>query len=770
MVFSGADKTNVEDWSTHYELLPPSSRLPLPLHDVIAKEVAQAAPIAAHQQPVAPPVPHELAMQPVASPPPTVNGDPIKIPQPRSSHTDPAGSVTNPTGPDAQEDAKPSGAAVPAIHHVNLPPFWPNSPSAWFLQVEAHFHLRQITSQQTRHKRLVSCLPSDVAEDLADIIASPNSSHPYDTLKAAIISRKSESEHNRLQQLIRATELGDHRPSQLLRRMRQLLGGPSAPQEEKLLCELFLQRFPQSMVPVFVAAGDVPLDTLAEMADRVADYSRAHSLNAVTTPPPASAADPALASIENRLDTLVRRLDDFVPAHRRPSSRWALLRLSWVTYVSTMPAASLGLTNKAPPGRTGGWPRNAAATMADTQTGYDPDSMMWTTIPPSDSRPELSQPFKSTALVAAVARREKANNAQMVASANAASLAAAFEDDAGACCSTISPPATRSTGLQRRYKRPVWQPQPLPKPKAMDFVIVLKPRTQLFLTAVFLKNGTGSLFIAHLGVTAKRLVTVVIVRDQNLILVYSSNPHLADKLIIVTVRSSDTEATLRESLYWPDGEILLVRRLGTSNKSYKKHLPACSRCGSVGHRPDPTPVPALNQTFAASAESRCHSRMALTLLTNARPGALCVVDLMSPGTGAIRNATGRRHPSPTLLHRKVKPVPRRKMSAPMEATAAVLSADPQGAQPSTTNPVSSSRPNSGRISSQGAYSGAGFARSAQTEPAISRTQISWPGRFLMGHPRSAGSPGERLGRGSLAVPTFHDSRSKLGIPSASTWE
>ncbi|KAH6923043.1 hypothetical protein HPB50_020767 [Hyalomma asiaticum] len=61
---------------------------------------------------------------------------------------------------------------------------------------------------------------------------------------------------------------------------------------------------------------DVPVDTLAEMADRVADYSQEHSLNAVTTPPPSTAADPALASIENRLDALVRCFDDFVPAHR----------------------------------------------------------------------------------------------------------------------------------------------------------------------------------------------------------------------------------------------------------------------------------------------------------------------------------------------------------------------------------------------------------------------------------------------------------------------
>ncbi|KAH6920021.1 hypothetical protein HPB50_028994 [Hyalomma asiaticum] len=45
--------------------------------------------------------------------------------------------------------------------------------------------------------------------------------------------------------------------------------------------------------------GDVPEDTLAEISDREADYSLAHSLNAVTT-----AADPALASIENRLAPL----------------------------------------------------------------------------------------------------------------------------------------------------------------------------------------------------------------------------------------------------------------------------------------------------------------------------------------------------------------------------------------------------------------------------------------------------------------------------------
>ncbi|KAH8026078.1 hypothetical protein HPB51_015427 [Rhipicephalus microplus] len=47
---------------------PPSSRLSSPLRDVIAEEVAQAVPVAAHQQPVPMPVTHPPAMQPVATP------------------------------------------------------------------------------------------------------------------------------------------------------------------------------------------------------------------------------------------------------------------------------------------------------------------------------------------------------------------------------------------------------------------------------------------------------------------------------------------------------------------------------------------------------------------------------------------------------------------------------------------------------------------------------------------------------------------------------
>ncbi|KAH9359877.1 hypothetical protein HPB48_014411 [Haemaphysalis longicornis] len=387
----------------------------------------------------------------------------------------------------------------------------------------------------------------------------------------------------------------------------------------------------------------------------------------------------------------------------------------------------------APPGRKDGRPSTAAATVADTQTGYDPHSMVWTSIPTPDSPPELPQSFKSAALTAAVARREQSSNALRAASTDAASQATAADPDADACSSTISPPATRSAGPQRGDEEVLWHPQPLPKPKATDFVVVLKPRTQLSLANAFPENGAGRALIAHLGATATRLVTVVMVQEQNLILVYTSHPHIADKLIgefavpspagpvplfgylradthdscygVVTVRSSDTEAALRESLYWPEGEILHIRRLGTSNKvrltfsgkvkpryvSYDALLIPVQPVALLDI--DPTPVSAPNLTFVASAERRCRSRMAPVPHMSVHPGVLCALVPTSPGTGTVRNATGRRHPSRPLLHWKVKPAARSEsVDAHGSRGSRALGNRPQGAQPPATNTDPPPRP------------------------------------------------------------------------------
>ncbi|XP_064470208.1 uncharacterized protein LOC135384957 [Ornithodoros turicata] len=114
-------------------------------------------------------------------------------------------------------------ATVTAVT-VKLPPFWYRNTATWFIQAEAQFHLAGITAQSTKFCHVISALSSSAAEEVYDIIASPPLDIPYDKLKAALLKRTTCSGHARFQQLLSAEELGDRRPTQLLRRMKQLLG------------------------------------------------------------------------------------------------------------------------------------------------------------------------------------------------------------------------------------------------------------------------------------------------------------------------------------------------------------------------------------------------------------------------------------------------------------------------------------------------------------------------------------------------------------------
>ncbi|CAN7939895.1 unnamed protein product, partial [Ixodes pacificus] len=194
----------------------------------------------------------------------------------------------------------------------------------WFAQVEAQFQLHHITSQATKYLHVVSSLPAEVADELEDILAAKPTSNQYGNLKAAILARKTASERSRLQHLLNMEELGDQRPSQLLRRMREFLGDATSDADISLLRELFLQRLPNNMVVVLAAAEDMPLERLADLADRVAEYSTPPVVAATSFQ--SRASDPAAAApsqdIAARLSRLEKAIQDLrLPASRPSSSR-----------------------------------------------------------------------------------------------------------------------------------------------------------------------------------------------------------------------------------------------------------------------------------------------------------------------------------------------------------------------------------------------------------------------------------------------------------------
>ncbi|XP_037521593.1 uncharacterized protein LOC119398848 [Rhipicephalus sanguineus] len=165
-----------------------------------------------------------------------------------------------------------SSSTTTNASEVKLPHFWPKNPRVCFSQVEARFQLRRITSQESKYLRVVAALPLDIADAVDDVLASTPSVKSYEELKRTVLKSLEVSEHSRLQQPLSHEELGYQRPSQLLHRMRQLLGQQaSEKRQQPLLRELFLQRLPHSTLMILASSDDLTLERLAQVADRITD-------------------------------------------------------------------------------------------------------------------------------------------------------------------------------------------------------------------------------------------------------------------------------------------------------------------------------------------------------------------------------------------------------------------------------------------------------------------------------------------------------------------
>lgn len=233
------------------------------------------------------------------------------------------------SGPTAEAAAAiaplpPSSGDISAVN-LKLPPFWPADPELWFAQIEAQFSCRRITSQRSRFDHVVSSLSPEFAAEVRDLLLHPPADNPYLALKEQLTKRTALSEQRRLQQLFTGEELGDRKPTQLLRRMQQLLGDRHE-LHTSFLRELFLQRLPHNVRMVLASTPDATtLDKLAEMADKIIEVATPSVASVSTPTTPADDSPPALAAEVEQLRTEIARLGKFVQklAHSRPPSQHA---------------------------------------------------------------------------------------------------------------------------------------------------------------------------------------------------------------------------------------------------------------------------------------------------------------------------------------------------------------------------------------------------------------------------------------------------------------
>lgn len=185
---------------------------------------------------------------------------------------------------------------------VKIPPFWAEEPALWFAQLEGQFLLANITSDSTRFYHVVSNLEHKYAAEVKEIITNPPASGKYEKLRSELVSRLSASREQRLRQLLSREELGDRKPSQFLRHLRNLA---DTDMNDEFLRTLWCDRLPKHIQTILAGWPDTPLEKLADLADKINEVTPYHGNVATTSAAPMM---PMFEDLNRRIEDLSRQV------------------------------------------------------------------------------------------------------------------------------------------------------------------------------------------------------------------------------------------------------------------------------------------------------------------------------------------------------------------------------------------------------------------------------------------------------------------------------
>ena len=95
---------------------------------------------------------------------------------------------------------------------VKLPTFWADKPEAWFVQAEANFRARRITSQKTQFNLVMVALDADTIDGVLDLLEIPPDDDSYDKLKARLVQSFKMSKVDKIKRALEFPPLADENP------------------------------------------------------------------------------------------------------------------------------------------------------------------------------------------------------------------------------------------------------------------------------------------------------------------------------------------------------------------------------------------------------------------------------------------------------------------------------------------------------------------------------------------------------------------------------
>lgn len=204
------------------------------------------------------------------------------------------------------------------IHRVTVKPiqFIKTAPKLYFIQMEAQFNLAGITRDTTKYNHVLGTLDPNYLTSVMDLIECPPAANKYESIKERIIAEFQQSDQHQLRILLREIELGDLKPSQLLRKMKELSKNALS---DDALKTLWIERLPEQIRPV-ISISDGDLNKVAIMADKMLEITSYNVIGEVATHATFNHHEPQIATLSKQIEELSNRFSQFSNDHSQRSN------------------------------------------------------------------------------------------------------------------------------------------------------------------------------------------------------------------------------------------------------------------------------------------------------------------------------------------------------------------------------------------------------------------------------------------------------------------
>ena len=163
------------------------------------------------------------------------------------------------------EDATQQLAKLVEINKlgIKIPSFDPLDVEFWFRRVEGQFPILGIVDPKIKFYYLISGIENRYLKEVRDLVTEDPDDESYNKLKKGLLTVFQDSEDRRITKLLDELELGDRKPTALLREMRAL-GGKV---DDSFLQTIFVKRLPVTVRQILSASKTASLTEIVEMAD-----------------------------------------------------------------------------------------------------------------------------------------------------------------------------------------------------------------------------------------------------------------------------------------------------------------------------------------------------------------------------------------------------------------------------------------------------------------------------------------------------------------------